>query len=353
MIVSRYLLVDIGAGTMDVLYHDDSAQQHYKAVVASPVIQVAKQIEAVSGNLIVTGVEMGGGPVTRILKERAKTSAVIISDSAASTLNHDRQKIASWGIDVVTDPDAEKLKEDTAYTHVCLADLDEKRLANIVESFGVPFSFDVIGICAQDHGVPPQGVSHLDYRHNRFVEMLDDKPFPHSLLYGKNDVPEEMNRLRAIALQAALMPASDVYVMDSGMAAILGASWDLAALDKHTLAVLDVATSHTVGAIFADSEIAGFFEYHTQDITRHRLEELIRDLADGNLHHQQILSAGGHGCYMRKAVGFDNLEAIIATGPKRDIVIGSELPMLYGAPMGDNMMTGAVGLLEAIRKRRL
>ena len=55
---------------------------------------------------------------------------------------------------------------------------------------------------------------------------------------------------------------------------------------------------------------------------------------------------------MRKTVGFDNLEAIIATGPKRDIVIGSELTMLYGAPMGDNMMTGAVGLLEAIRNRR-
>jgi len=350
--MSRYLLVDVGAGTMDVLYYDDSAQQHYKAVVASPVIQVAKQIEAVSGNLIVTGVEMGGGPVTRILKEKAQRATVIISNSAAATLNHDRQKIASWGIHVVPDSDAEKLKEDTAYTHICLADLDEKRLANIVQGFGVPFSFDVIGICAQDHGVPPQGVSHLDYRHNRFVEILDDKPFPHILLYRKNEVPEEMNRLRAIALRAALMPTTDVYVMDSGMAAILGASRDSAALDKNTLAVLDVATSHTVGAIFAESEIAGFFEYHTQDITLPRLEELIRDLADGNLHHQQILSAGGHGCYMRKAVGFDNLEAIIATGPKRDIVIGSKLPMLYGAPMGDNMMTGAVGLLEAIQNRK-
>jgi len=350
--MSRYLLVDIGAGTMDVLYFDDSGQQHYKAVVASPVIQVAKQIEAVSGNLIVTGVEMGGGPVTRVLKEKAQRSTVIISDSAAATLNHDRQKIASWGIDVVPDPDAEKLKEDTAYTHVCLADLNEKRLANIVQGFGVPFSFDVMGICAQDHGVPPQGVSHLDYRHNRFVEILDEKPFPHILLYGKNEVPEEMNRLRAIALQAALMPATDVYVMDSGMAAILGASRDLAAVDKNTLAVLDVATSHTVGAVFTGSEIAGFFEYHTQDITLPRLEELIRDLADGNLHHQQVLSAGGHGCYLRKSVGFDNLEAIIATGPKRDIVIGSELPMLYGAPMGDNMMTGAVGLLKAIKNQQ-
>jgi len=350
--MSKYLLVDIGAGTMDVLYYDDSAQQHYKAVVASPVIQVAKQIASISGKLLVTGVEMGGGPVTQILKERARTSSVVISASAAATLNHDLQKIKTWRIAVVPDQEAEGLVGDAAYTHVCLADLDLRRLATIVEGFGVPFSFDVIGICAQDHGVPPSGVSHLDYRHNCFVELLDSKPFPHALLYEKNEVPKEMNRLRSIARQAASTVAGELYVMDSGMAAILGASRDMAALDKHTLAVLDVATSHTVGATFSGSEIAGFFEYHTHDITIHRLEGLIRDLADGNLNHDQILSEGGHGCYMRKAVGFDNLEAIIATGPRRSIIDGSELCMLYGAPLGDNMMTGTMGLLEAIRRRR-
>lgn len=350
--MSRYLLVDIGAGTMDVLYYDDSGRQHYKAVVASPVLQMAKQIAATSGNLLVTGVEMGGGPVTQKIKERAGTSSVVVSASAAATLNHDPQKIKEWGIAVVPDREAESLAVDATYTHVCLSDLDRRRLANIVEGFGVPFSFDVVGICAQDHGVPPRGVSHLDFRHNRFVELLDKNPFPHALLYEKNQVPAEMNRLRAIALQATSIPAGDVYVMDSGMAAILGASMDMAALDKHTLAVLDVATSHTVGATFSGGEIAGFFEYHTHDITIHRLQRLIRDLADGNLHHDQILSEGGHGCYMRKAVGFDNLEAIIATGPRRGIIDGSEFPMIYGAPMGDNMMTGTLGLLEAIRKRR-
>jgi len=51
-------------------------------------------------------------------------------------------------------------------------------------------------------------------------------------------------------------------------------------------------------------------------------------------------------------VGFGNLEAVIATGPRRGIIDGSNIPMLYGAPLGDNMMTGTAGLLEAIRKRR-
>jgi hypothetical protein len=50
-------------------------------------------------------------------------------------------------------------------------------------------------------------------------------------------------------------------------------------------------------------------------------------------------------------VGFDAIETIIATGPKRKLVAGSHLPIRFGSPWGDNMMTGTVGLLEAMRRR--
>ena len=113
-----------------------------------------------------------------------------------------------------------------------------------------------------------------------------------------------------------------------------------------------MATSHTLGAAIAGEEIAGFFEYHTRDITLDRLEQLIPDLADGKLDHKQILEAGGHGAYMRESFGFDAAEVIIATGPRRRLVEGSRLPIVFGAPFGDNMMTGTVGILEAIRRRK-
>jgi uncharacterized protein (DUF1786 family) len=70
------------------------------------------------------------------------------------------------------------------------------------------------------------------------------------------------------------------------------------------------------------------------------------------LEHDRILAEGGHGAYVRKAVGIDAVDVIIATGPKRRLVEASQLPMQYGAPYGDNMMTGAVGLLEALRRRK-
>jgi uncharacterized protein (DUF1786 family) len=78
----------------------------------------------------------------------------------------------------------------------------------------------------------------------------------------------------------------------------------------------------------------------------------MQDLCDGKLEHGQVLREGGHGAYMRKVVGFDAVDVILATGPKRRLVEASKLPMAYGAPFGDNMMTGTVGLLEALRRRK-
>ena len=140
--------------------------------------------------------------------------------------------------------------------------------------------------------------------------------------------------------------------MDSGMAAVLGASMDIQAVSKESIMVLDIATSHTVGAHLQAGEISGFFEYHTRDITLKKLESLLQDQADGKLVHEIVLEEGGHGAYTRKAPGFDHVEIIIATGPKRKLVKNTDLDIMYGAPLGDNMMTGTVGLLEAIRKRK-
>jgi uncharacterized protein (DUF1786 family) len=185
-----------------------------------------------------------------------------------------------------------------------------------------------------------------------FQACLVDNPYPHTLLYRDREVPDTMNRLKSIAQSALKLPAAEIYVMDSGMAAILGASMDSLARGKKPVLLLDIATSHTVGAAMAGEELAGFFEYHTQDITLEKLEILLHDLAEGKLSHRQILAEGGHGAFMRRAVGFNAIETIIATGPKRKLVANSRLPIQFGAPWGDNMMTGTVGLLEALRRRK-
>jgi len=350
--MSRFLLLDIGAGTLDILYYNEDTGLHYKAVVKSPVLYLAEQAAKLPGNLLITGNEMGGGIISKVLKERAQQAQVVMSSSAACTVHHDPDRVRSMGIKIVEDESAEQLSGQGAFSHLKISDLEVQRLMEVVSGFGVPFEFEFVGICAQDHGMSPPGVSHLDYRNQLFSDSLDKDPSPASLLYQRDEVPATFNRLRSIAESSKDLPADEVYVMDSGMAAILGASMDIQANEKTKLLVVDVATSHTLGATLENGAIAGIFEYHTSDITVDRLETLLRELPDGALTHEQILREGGHGAYIRTAPGFESVEIILVTGPKRKLLEKSTLPVVFGAPLGDNMMTGTVGILEAIRRRK-
>jgi len=287
-----------------------------------------------------------------VLRERAQTSDVMITPAAAMTISHNLDRVRSRGLQIVSDERAIELSGKGGYKELFLTDLPIPLLEQIVTGFGIPFEFDVVGVCAQDHGMPPENVSHLNYRHNLFKDWLDRHPYPDALLYEGDAVPGAFNRLRSIAESAKQLPAGEVYVMDSGFAAILGASMDMEARKKENILILDIANSHTVGATLIGEELAGFFEYHTRDITLDKIELLVKDLADERLDHDRILREGGHGAYIREAPGFDSIQAIIATGPKRRLLEFSRLPITFGAPLGDNMMTGNVGLLEAIRRQK-
>jgi len=300
---------------------------------------------------VVTGGEMGGGPVSQALIDRAKTARVVMSASSAATIHHDRDRVTRHGIHIAEEDEAEQLKQDSSFQHVKTGDLQPGRLQRIVEGMGVAFKFDAVAICAQDHGVAPPGVSHLDFRHQLFTAALKSDPRPQALMYRSEEVPESMNRLLTIAGDALHLPTDRVYVMDSGMAAILGASMDRLATGKERIMVLDIATSHTVGAAMQKGRLCGFFEYHTQDITVERLDRLLRDLPEGRLSHSQILDEGGHGAYIRTTFNFSDVQLILSTGPRRRLIESSSLAITPGAPWGDNMMTGTVGLLEAVRQR--
>jgi uncharacterized protein (DUF1786 family) len=347
--MSRFLMIDIGAGTMDKLFYDSQKNEHFKAVAPSPVRTIAEQIRQTRGHLVVDGVEMGGGPVTEALTERAASSRVIISKSAAATLHHDLDRVTALGLILTDDDDIRHYTDDPQYTSITLSDVQPRRIDRIIRGLGLPTTYDAVILCAQDHGVAPKGVSHLDFRHNLFQDMLTRSPQPHLLLFPADKVPQEFNRLSSMARCAGELDTAEVFVMDSGMAAMVGGARDMQIHGRSPVVIMDIATSHTVAAVMEDDMLAGIFEYHTKDINLEKLETLLQDLADGRIDHHRILDEGGHGAYLRKAVGFSNIKAIIATGPKRGLVAETRLPITWGAPWGDNMMTGTVGLLESLR----
>ncbi|MBN1848003.1 MAG: pyruvate formate-lyase activating enzyme [Deltaproteobacteria bacterium] len=350
--MSRFLMIDIGAGTMDLLWYDSRSNEHFKAVAPSPVRTIGEMINRTRGPLVVDGVEMGGGFVTGELKKRAGLDRVLISEPAAATLHHDMARVRSWGLVLADTVNIREARNDRRFTPITLGDIQPDRIDQILSGLDLSRSFDAVALCAQDHGTAPAGVSHLDFRHHLFRDMLDQSPQPHSLLFRDDQVPGSFSRLKAMARIARQMDTKEVYVMDSGMAAITGAARDVQIMGKSPVLVLDIATSHTVAAVMEDDTLAALLEYHTRDITLERLETLLPDLADGRIDHARILTEGGHGAYVRKAVGFSNIQAIVATGPKRHIMEGTRLPITWGAPWGDNMMTGTVGLIEALRIKK-
>ena len=351
--MSRFLLLDVGAGTLDILFYDSRTGLNYKAVVRSPVLCAPEHVQNMTGDLLVTGVEMGGGALLEVLSNHARTARVVVSSSAAMTLSHDPERLRTSGIEVASDWEAQKYAESGKFSTLTLSDLPRERLESVVTGLGVPFDFDVVGVCAQDHGVSPQGKSHLDFRHEIMKSALEHVPSPETLLYDGESVPPYLNRLKSAAATASSFPCREVFVMDSGMAAILGACQDFQLRSKTRFIVLDIATSHTVCATIDSGQIAGIVEYHTRDLTLEKLESLLVDLAEGRLDHERVLAEGGHGAFIRRAFGFHAVQLIVATGPKRRLVQNSKLPgVVYGAPLGDNMMTGTTGLLEAIRRRK-
>jgi uncharacterized protein (DUF1786 family) len=247
---------------------------------------------------------------------------------------------------------AQKKRKSRNVSWFKTGDVPVKDLMTAFRVMGIEPAVDFLGIAVQDHGTPRTKISTLDFRHTIFREIIEASPKPSAFLFASHRVAPYLRRMRAVAMDSASFPSGKVYVMDTGMAAILGASRDPAAREKKAIIVLDVATSHTLGALVVGDEIGGFFEYHTSELTPTVLKSLIVDLADGKLSHQKIRSEGGHGAYVRKSVGFKQIELILATGPKRKILqhVGID-NIVLGAPFGDNMMTGTAGLNLAIAER--
>jgi uncharacterized protein (DUF1786 family) len=348
--MAKFLAIDVGAGTLDAMFLDTDSGDQFKFVAKSPSRTLADRIrDCRSRRILVTGRQMGGGPLTGAIKAKTPRCTVMMTPSAAETIHHRTERVEKLGIRVISPRTAglEAKRNNTSWFKT--GDIRAEDIVAMLKFMGIEPVVDFLGIAVQDHGTPRGKVSSLDFRHDIFKGIIDIDPKPSNFLFDANSIPPYLRRMRAAALDAKGIPAGKVYVMDTGIAAILGAASDPSAGGKESIIVLDIATSHTLGALILNGEIGGFFEYHTSAVTPEILETLITGLAEGGLSHERIVSEGGHGAYARKAVGFDKVEAILATGPKRGILtrVGIE-GIILGAPFGDNMMTGPSGLILAM-----
>ena len=346
------LTIDVGAGTTDILVVDPDRGEHYKAVAVSPVRRISRAIFAGRGDLLITGSIMGGGAVSKAVIQRAQAATVYMTPEAAGTINDDLSVVRKKGIRIVSGDEATVLSKNGCITTIEFGDISISGTKVLLEEMGVAWNFSFVAGAVQDHGVCPEGISPLDFRHQVMKERIEKDARPESLFFSHHDIPAFLTRMKATANLLSEFPCEKLFMMDTGMAAIVGASLDPQVLSNKPCIVSDIGNSHTLAAVLDQGLVGGFFEYHTNSVTAEKMDSLLVKLGDGDLSHEEVLAEDGHGAYIREVPGFDGIDTIVVTGPRREEVMsGTEIPHREGAPLGDNMMTGTAGLVACIGRR--
>ena len=106
------IALDIGGGTQDILLYDpsDSMENAVKLVVPSPTVIAARRVARATElkkNVFLSGRVMGGGSISRAVKNHVKTGYRVYSlPDPALTMHDNLDKVAGMGVEIVeSNPD--------------------------------------------------------------------------------------------------------------------------------------------------------------------------------------------------------------------------------------------------------
>jgi uncharacterized protein (DUF1786 family) len=352
----KILAIDIGAGTEDVLLYDDekrSIENCIKMVLPSPSQVFAAKVRAATsqGNdLFVKGDTVGGGAFSHALRKHVEAGlGVSMTENAAYTVRNNLDQVKELGIEIVQDSGPENFEGET----IVLEEVNIEKLRGLLKFFGEPFSdIDFVAVAVQDHGVFPEKMSNRRFRINKMRELLKKNPKPEAFAFRENEIPPYYPRMRsAVHASKRQLPNAQVVVMDTSPDAILGCLMDPVVEKADPILAVNVGNGHTMAALIAKGEVTAVLEHHTRLLNPQKMERLLRDFADGKLSDEEVFEDNGHGMfYLSKPPGFSKIEKVVVTGPNRNILAKTNLPVHFATPAGDVMMTGPIGLVEATKR---
>jgi uncharacterized protein (DUF1786 family) len=343
----RILALDIGTGTQDILLFDSekTIENCVKMVMPAPTVIAANRIRAATIRrlpLALTGVNMGGGPVTQAVQEHINAGLpVYATEGAATTFDDDMDMVRAMGVSLVDNGEIESIAN--AY-RVELRDLDLEMVRRSLGAFDVEPGWDALAVAVFDHGNAPSGYSDRKFRFDHLRGQLaagtrDVTAF----CYMRHEVPDYMTRMLAVAECADVdVP---IVLMDTAEAAVLGAMEDRHVAAQKCRVLVNMGNEHTLAFHVHGTTIQGLFEHHTHVLTRSRLESYLLRLVEGNLNDQEVWLDQGHGAVTLE--GGEDITFLSVTGPLRHLLEGSDLNPYFAAPYGDMMLAGAFGLVRA------
>jgi len=359
----KFLALDIGAGTEDVLLYDDekkNIENCVKMILPSPSQVYAEKVREATRqgrDLHIKGDIIGGGAFAAALRDHVKQGLrVIMTENSAHTVRNDLDEVRKLGIEVIQNGFHEKNREMRKTETLVIEEVNIEKLKTFLADFNEDLSnLDVVAVAVQDHGVFPKGTSNRKLRIQKLRELLESDPRPESLAFTEDEVPSCFLRMKS-AVQACKrqLPKAEALVMDTAPAAILGSTHDRTSKVYSSFLAINIGNSHTMAALIHKGEVTAVMEHHTRLLNPERIERLLVDFADGNLTDEEVFDDGGHGlCVLEPPLGFCQIEKIVATGPNRNLLTETNLQVHFAAPAGDVMMTGPIGLVEATRNKAI
>ncbi|MGE4291489.1 MAG: DUF1786 domain-containing protein [Desulfovibrio sp.] len=330
------LILDIGSGTQDVLYHFPNLEIENcpKFVLPAPARRVAARIAELAGRPVwLHGRNMGGGFFRTLKAHLEQGGKVAAEPSAALSLGDDLDRVQSMGVEIRHDCPA-------GYAPLLLTDYDPHFWEQMLDLAGLPQPQTVMA-CAQDHGFHP-GTSNRLGRFKLWERLLlESHGRPEALLYDA--VPAELTRLAD--LQRSMGKG---LVADTGAAAVLGALYvdEIAALSREQgITVVNLGNSHLIAFLIYQERIWGVYEQHTGIVNADQLRSDLHLFRRGELAFEQVFENRGHGCLTLdlppEARGF---APTFVLGPQRGLLKGDD--MSFPAPGGDMMLAGCFGMLK-------
>ena len=346
----KILAIDIGTGTQDIVLFDSdrAVENSIQLVMPAPTVIAARRVRAATASgshLVLTGVNMGGGPVTGAVREHiASGLAAYATPAAAVTFDDDLEMVREMGIVIVSEEEAERLTG----TRVKLGDLDLGMVGRALQAFEVDPQWDALAVAVFDHGNAPPGYSDRKFRFDHLREqVLGDKQELISFLYLANEAPDYLTRMKAVADTAG--DEIPLLLMDTAEAAVLGSLEDPHVAEQNCKVVANLGNEHTLAFHLHDTTIMGIFEHHTHVLSRERLEQHLLDLASGGLDGDAVWREQGHGAVVVQ--GGEDLGFLSVIGPMRGMLEGSRLSPYFATPHGAMMLAGSFGLIRGWAER--
>ncbi|HET6319198.1 MAG TPA: DUF1786 family protein [Chloroflexota bacterium] len=345
----QILTVDVGTGTQDILLFDSERELEncFKLVLPSPTVVAADRIRTATAQrkrLVLRGVTMGGGPCHWATMDHVRAGlAAFATPDAARTFDDDLDAVTEMGIHVVSDDEAIRLADDGAEL-VFMQDLALGQILQTFAEFGVQVKVSALAVAVFDHGAAPPGFSDRVFRFNYLRERLATGLGLAGFAFARENVPEAMTRLHAVAETA---PADlPLLLMDTAPAAILGALEDARVKKAESPLVANVGNFHCLAFHLLDGQAVALFEHHTGELNAERLSDYVEQLGNGSIRNDVVFADKGHGALVLDAAApLPDLVAV--TGPRRALLVETGREPYLAVPHGDMMLAGNFGLLRA------